>query len=177
MSNLAETIDELKRKMITKADDLGKSISSTTIKVVDHVDAKYKVKESLVEGAVKSYKYAKSIDDHYQISSMTTQMAVSGQKVFTDVRERDPTGVLSLLERYTVTAWEYVLGYTGPVLEHAAALVKEENVTKKKRSSTIDPLSKREENRIGDLDTEIETSLCTDSQLKADDMDYDVYSV
>lgn len=153
--------------MTSKADEWGKKISLTTMKVVGHVDEKYKVKDSFLSGAVKSYKYAKSIDDIYQISSMTTKMAVRGQQVFADVRERDPTGVLSFLERYTVDAWGYILEYTAPVLEHAAALVKEEKVIG--------------DNPIDDSETEMKTGHCSkeakDSESQDAHLDDDIYSV
>jgi len=104
-----------------------------------------KVKETLKDGATKSFKLAKEIDEkyclnnqakaldeRYQISTTTTRVATNvgekGKEVFADAKKQDPTGILSVAEKYISNAWCFLLGYGADALEQVAQLRSEDNV-------------------------------------------------
>jgi len=148
-----------------------------------------KVKETLKDGATKSFKLAKEIDEkyclnnqakaldeRYQISTTTTRVATNvgekGKEVFADAKKQDPTGILSVAERYIGNAWCFLLGYGSDALEQVAQLHAEDNVREDgmKSAATI-PVNKKEKveaneaEEIRDTDTAGLTQVCAEKSV------------
>jgi len=115
----------------------------------------FKVKETIRDGATKSFKLAKEIDEkyslnnqakaldeRYQISNTTTRVATNvgekGKEVFADAKKQDPTGILSVAERYIGNAWCFLLGYGSDALEQVAQLRAESAATPGKKKEKVE---------------------------------------
>jgi len=148
-----------------------------------------KVKETLKDGATKSFKLAKEIDEkyclnnqakaldeRYQISTTTTRVATNvgekGKEVFADAKKQDPTGILSVAERYIGNAWCFLLGYRSDALEWVAELHAEDNVCEDgmKSAATIpgkkkEKVKANEAEEIRDTDTAGLTQVCGEKNV------------
>jgi len=131
----------------------------------------FTVKEKLRDGATKSFKLAKDIDEkyslnnqakafdeRYQISTTTTRVATNvgekGKEVFAHARKQDPIGILSFAERYIGNAWCFLLGYGSDALEQVAQLRAEDNVSDDAMKSLATPGKNKvkvEENEVEGL--------------------------
>jgi len=101
------------------------------------------VNDKINSGVVRSYKYAKELDEKYRISSQTksiteeygissttsrlaAHISSKSQIVLDVVRERDPTGIVPYAEKWMFGALERTLSYVTSVKEQASKLAKEE---------------------------------------------------
>merc|ERR550534_2863141 len=101
------------------------------------------VNSKINNGVVRSYKYAKELDEKYRISSQTksiteeygiskttsrlaAHISSKSQIVLGVVRKRDPTGIVPYAEKWMFGALERTLSYVTSVKEQASKLAKEE---------------------------------------------------
>jgi len=136
MSDGEKTNQELKG-ITTKAYD-------TAINAATYVDDRWKVKDTLKDTVVQSYKYAKdldekyaltsqtkSIDEEYQISATTSrvasQLGTKSKEVLDAVKDRDPTGILPAAGKYVTEVLDVALEYASSAIKQATKLVSEEN--------------------------------------------------
>jgi len=174
-----------------KGVEIKTAISNMYTSVLETVG--FKVKEKLRDGATKSFKLAKDIDEkyalnnqakafdeRYQISTTTTRVATNvgekGKEVFADAKKQDPTGILSIAERYIGNAWCFLLGYGSDALEKVAQLRAEDNVSEDGLKSVATPRKnkeKMEENEVAGLigsDSSSLIQVCAENSLNEEIM-------
>jgi len=166
MSTGEETKEELKG-ITTKAYD-------TAINAATYVDDRWKVKDTLKDTVVQSYKYAKdldekwalssqtkSIDEEYQISATTSRVAsqvgIKSKEVLNAVKDRDPTGILPAAEKYVAEVIDVALDYASSAIKQAAQLVSEDD-RETKRSDIISLDGKEIDQSEDDLQKELDKS-------------------
>jgi len=160
----------------TKEESKGISTKAydTAINAATYVDDRWKVKDTLKDTVVQSYKYAKdldekwalssqtkSIDEEYQISATTSRVAsqvgIKSKEVLNAVKDRDPTGILPAAEKYVAEVIDVALDYASSAIKQAAQLVSEDD-RETKRSDIISLDGKEIDQSEDDLQKELDKS-------------------
>jgi len=145
----------------------------TAINAATYVDDRWKVKDTLKDTVVQSYKYAKdldekwalssqtkSIDEEFQISATTSRVAaqvgIKSKEVLNAVKDRDPTGILPAAGKYVTEVIDVAIDYASSAIKQAAQLVSEETETK--RSDIISLDGKEIDQSEDDLQKELDKS-------------------
>jgi len=127
---------------------------NSVLQRLGHVEVKQKAVDSLNEGAAKSFvfleqiddklglsKWVKVLDEQHHISKVTssiiTKVYLRGKEVFSEIREHNPKGALSIVRKVILDAGYEVLGYASLTVEKVAQFSSKEKSNEQIKTTEV----------------------------------------